>query len=82
MWKDGMISYYVLIENFNLYVPKGTAIKIFIKIANFANWIELLNNVGDKYGYYIPGGSSNMIEILSFNDYENENIPLDVKITF
>ena len=68
----------MLIENFNLYVPNGTAFKVFLKSANSANWIELLNNRGDKYSY---GINNNHLEI--YADYpDDEDLPVDVKITF
>ncbi len=67
----------VAIENFNLYVANGTAFKVFLKSANAANWIEVVNNRGDKYVY---GISNNLF--LIFADYPDESIPVDVKITF
>ncbi len=68
----------MLIQNFNLYVPNGTAIKVFLKIAYAANWIELLNKSGDKYRYVI---NNNDFYIESF-DPDDEDVPVDVKITF
>ena len=68
----------VYIENFNLYVPNGTAFKVFLKSAHSANWIELLNNTADKYLY---GINNNHLAIDSF-DPDDEDLPVDVKITF
>jgi len=66
------------IENFNLYVSNGTDFKVFWKSANSANWVELLNNRGDKYFY---GINNNHFSI--YGDYPgNEDVRVDVKITF
>jgi hypothetical protein len=64
-----------------LYVPNGTAFKVFLKSANSAKWIEILNNRGDKYFYYFYGINKNHFEI--YADYpDDEDVPVDVKITF
>jgi len=72
---------YVPIENFNLYVPNGTAIKVFLKTANSANWIEILTNMSDKYRYYFYETNNNILAIDSW-DPDDEYLPLEVKITF
>ena len=70
---------YVLIENFNLYVPNGTAFKVFLKSANSDKWIEILNNnPGDKYFYEI----NNNHFYIDSHDPDDEYLPLEVKITF
>jgi hypothetical protein len=66
------------IENFNLYVPNGTAFKVFLKTANSVKWIEVLTNMSDKYFYEI---NNNHFSIESF-DPDDEYLPLEVKITF
>ncbi|MEJ7822032.1 MAG: hypothetical protein WKF85_06900 [Chitinophagaceae bacterium] len=67
---------YVLIENFNLYVPNGTAFKVFLKSANSVKWIDISNrNGGDKYFF----------EIINNNFYIHSYYPddeVEVKITF
>ncbi len=66
------------IENFNLYVPNGTAFKVFLKSANSTTWIEILNNRGDKYFYEI---NNNDLAIDSYYP-DDKDVPVDVKITF
>ncbi len=72
------ISCAVGIENFNLYVPNDTVIKVFLKTANADNWIEVVNNRGDKYFYEIR---NNNFSIWADNLY-NWDVPVDVKITY
>ncbi len=74
-WSCG-IGCNVNIGNFNLYVPSGTALKVFLKSPISTNWIEILNNISDKYNYSIQ---NNRFFITA--DYPDDSI-VDVKITF
>ena len=77
-WTCPWSSCAVFIENFNLYVPNGILFKVFLKSANSDKWIELLNNRGDKYVFLIY---NNQFSIYADNP-DNEDVPVDVKITF
>ena len=79
-WMCHLIGCYVDIENFNLYVPNGTAFKVFLKSVNSDKWIEILNNRGDKYVY---GINNNRFSIESYLlSPDDEKVPVEVKITF
>ena len=70
-------SCYVLIENFNLYIPNGTAFKVFLKSANSVNWIALLNNRSDKYTYEIDNNG-----FVIYGRPDDYTVPVDIMITF
>jgi hypothetical protein len=68
-----------VIENFNDYVPAGTAIRVFLNVAGSTNWVEV-STEGENYVYRING---NRFELEIETDYlADPNAPVDVMISF
>ena len=73
-----MDEFTFVIENFHAYVPAGTAIKVFLKVADSTNWVEVSNTGGENYVYRINGSRF----VLEIDADSAPYRPVDVKITF
>ena len=72
------VSY--VIENLHAYLPAGTALKVFLKVAGSTNWVEVPSTGNENYVYRING---NRVELEVDTDYLPDPYrPVDVKITF
>ena len=70
--------YYLSIQNFDLYVPHGAAIKVYLKNTGSTNWIEVFDRLNATYYYEIL---DNTLYINS-TELQNEAIPIEVKVIF
>ena len=67
-----------VIEDFHAYVPDGTAIKVFLKVAGSTDWVEVSSTEGGNYVYRIDGNRF----LLEIDADSAPYRPVDVKITF
>jgi hypothetical protein len=73
-WSDQI---YFVIENFNDYVPAGTEIKVFLKVAGSANWVEV-STEGENYVYRING--NRFVLEIETDQLADPNAPVDIMI--